>query len=35
MRRRPEVAQRRSGDQVLLDIEIVVDGGVCGEESLG
>jgi hypothetical protein len=41
-RRRPRVmrcladaAQGGSGDQVLLDVEIVLDGGVCGAEPLG
>jgi hypothetical protein len=35
MRRRSEDAEGGSGDQVLLDVEGIVDGGVCGEEPLG
>lgn len=35
MRRISEVAQGRSGDEVGLNVEIVVDCGMGGEESLG
>ena len=35
MRRRSEAAKGRSGYEVLLDVEGVVDGGVGGEEPLG
>jgi len=31
----PEQAERRAGDQVALDVESVVDGGVAGQETLG
>ena len=34
MRRRSEDAEGGSGHEMLLDVEIIVDGGVCGEEPL-
>ncbi len=33
--RGPELAERRSADQMRLQVEGVVDGGVSGEEALG